>query len=75
MTVKQICNYYDFKEDNPEFFEGVNLSKLFKMGEHDILSVPPYRDQLGRRLLLYRIGIMHFSPCKSCKIYLIFCFR
>ncbi|XP_049821830.1 clavesin-2-like [Aethina tumida] len=51
-----ICNYYDFKEDNPEFFEGVNLSKLFKMGEHDILSVPPYRDQLGRRLLLYRIG-------------------
>lgn len=47
-------NYYQFKETNPEFFDGVSLTKLSKL--HDVIIVPPYREQTGRRILLYRMG-------------------
>ncbi|XP_030761144.1 clavesin-2-like [Sitophilus oryzae] len=53
---KLLVNYYEFKEDNPEFFENVNLFKLLGIGCDNILTVPPYREQTGRRILLYRIG-------------------
>lgn len=49
-------NYYEFKENNPEFFENVNLKTLVKIGEDAVITVPPYREQNGRRILLYRIG-------------------
>ncbi|KAJ8973507.1 hypothetical protein NQ317_006497 [Molorchus minor] len=49
-------NYYQFKENNPEFYDGVNLKNLLRIGEDDIITVPPYRDQTGRRILLYRLG-------------------
>ncbi|XP_074039986.1 alpha-tocopherol transfer protein [Leptinotarsa decemlineata] len=51
-----LVNYYNFKEDNPEFYEGVNLRSLLKVGEDSIIIVPPYREQTGRRILLYRMG-------------------
>ncbi|CAH1105866.1 unnamed protein product [Psylliodes chrysocephalus] len=53
---RMLVNYYDFKESNPEFYKGVNLKKLLKMGDDAIISVPPYREQAGRRILLYRMG-------------------
>lgn len=56
----QFVNYYDFKENNPEFFDGVNLKSLLRIGCDDIITVPPYREQTGRRILLYRIG-KHYS--------------
>ncbi|XP_025835316.1 clavesin-1 [Agrilus planipennis] len=49
-------NYYNFKENNPEIFEGVNLMKLQELGTTNIITVPPYREQTGRRILLYRMG-------------------
>ncbi|KAJ8950104.1 hypothetical protein NQ318_017829, partial [Aromia moschata] len=51
-----LVNYYQFKEDNPEFYDGVNLRQLLRMGDDAIITVPPYREQNGRRILLYRIG-------------------
>ncbi|XP_017777007.1 PREDICTED: alpha-tocopherol transfer protein-like [Nicrophorus vespilloides] len=52
-----LVNYYNFKENNPEFVEDVNLKHLQRIGDDDIITVPPYREQNGRRILLYRIGI------------------
>ncbi|XP_050309796.1 clavesin-2-like [Anthonomus grandis grandis] len=49
-------NYYRFKENNPEFFDGVQLKNLLEIGCDDIITVPPYREQTGRRILLYRMG-------------------
>ncbi|XP_018569342.1 alpha-tocopherol transfer protein-like [Anoplophora glabripennis] len=57
-----LVNYYTFKENNPEFYEGVNLRQLLKMGDDSIITVPPYREQTGRRILLYRIE--HWDPEK-----------
>ncbi|CAG9864382.1 unnamed protein product [Phyllotreta striolata] len=51
-----LVNYYEFKENNPEFYTGVNLKNLLRMGDDAIITVPPYREQTGRRILLYRIG-------------------
>lgn len=52
----QLVNYYTFKENNPQFYEGVNLRCLLKAGDDAIITVPPYREQTGRRILLYRLG-------------------
>ncbi|KAL1500879.1 hypothetical protein ABEB36_006303 [Hypothenemus hampei] len=49
-------NYYNFKEDNPKFYENVDLKRLLRIACDDIITVPPYREQTGRRILLYRIG-------------------
>lgn len=51
-----LCNYYDFKEANTVFFKDVSLLGLKRMGDDDVITVWPYRDQLGRRALLYRMG-------------------
>ncbi|XP_026488006.2 alpha-tocopherol transfer protein-like [Vanessa tameamea] len=51
-----MVNYYQFKEDYPELFENVYPLDLRRIGDANVIAVPPYRDQTGRRLLLYRIG-------------------
>ncbi|XP_049882132.1 alpha-tocopherol transfer protein-like [Pectinophora gossypiella] len=51
-----MVNYYQFKEENPELFENVYPMDLRHIGDAKVMSVPPYRDQDGRRLLLYRLG-------------------
>lgn len=52
----QFVNYHEFKENNPEFFENVELLHLKKLGDNELITVPPYREQTGRRMLLYRMG-------------------
>ncbi|KRT82609.1 CRAL-TRIO domain containing protein, partial [Oryctes borbonicus] len=51
---KLVVNYYSYKEQNPEFFDNVHLGHLVRLGK--VIIVPPYREQTGRRILLYRIG-------------------
>ncbi|XP_077300130.1 alpha-tocopherol transfer protein-like isoform X2 [Arctopsyche grandis] len=51
-----LVNYYLFKEDNPQYHLDVEPLKLRHIGDDDVLSVPPYREQTGRRLMIYRIG-------------------
>ncbi|XP_026469368.1 alpha-tocopherol transfer protein-like [Ctenocephalides felis] len=57
-----MVKYYNFKEDNPEYHEDVNPLDLRHIGEDDIMTVLPYREQTGRRILLYRIG--NWDPSK-----------
>ncbi|XP_045511828.1 alpha-tocopherol transfer protein-like isoform X1 [Pieris brassicae] len=51
-----MVNYYRFKDEYPELVENVYPLDFRNIGDANILSVPPYRDQDGRRLMLYRIG-------------------
>lgn len=55
-----MVNYYEFKKNNPNFFEDVDLLYLMQIGDDGIISVPPYKEQSGRRLLIYRLGIYNF---------------
>ncbi|XP_068621340.1 alpha-tocopherol transfer protein-like [Battus philenor] len=51
-----MVNYYRFKQENSALFDNVHPFSLRHIGESDVLNVPPYYDQNGRRLLIYRIG-------------------
>ncbi|XP_053600164.1 alpha-tocopherol transfer protein isoform X1 [Plodia interpunctella] len=51
-----MVNYYQFKEDNPDLFENVFPLDLRCIGDANVIAVPPYRDQNGRRLIHFRIG-------------------
>ncbi|KAI5634524.1 CRAL/TRIO domain-containing protein [Phthorimaea operculella] len=51
-----IVNYYNFREENPELFDNIFPLDLRQIGDSNVIAVPPYRDQNGRRLMLYRIG-------------------
>lgn len=51
-----LVNYYRFKENNPAFHKNVRPLDLGFIGDDDVLSIPPYREQTGRRLMIYRIG-------------------
>lgn len=52
----QFVNYHEFRENNPEFFEGVELKDLRDIGEEKIINVPPYREQTGRRMMVFKMG-------------------
>ncbi|CAG4997994.1 unnamed protein product [Parnassius apollo] len=51
-----MVNYYKFRKENSELFENVYPLNLRHIGDANILAAPPYHDQNGRRLLIYRIG-------------------
>lgn len=57
-----MTRYYEFKEQNPELYKEVRPLNLKYIGDQDIISVTPYRDQLGRRIIIYRIG--NWKPSK-----------
>jgi len=50
-----MCRYYQFRATNKKFYEGVHPVRLRSLGDDEIVSVPPYRDQNGRRLIVYKI--------------------
>lgn len=58
----QLCRYYEFRDSNPELHIDVNPFSLTRLGEDDIVSVTPYRDQVGRRVMIYKIG--NWRPSK-----------
>ncbi|KZC14220.1 PREDICTED: alpha-tocopherol transfer protein-like [Dufourea novaeangliae] len=51
-----IVNYYNFKEQHPEIHQDVNPVKMNHIGEDDVMTVPPYRTQCGRRMMIFRLG-------------------
>lgn len=59
---KLMCRYYQFRAQNTQFYLGVHPIKLRSLGDEEIVSVPPYRDQDGRRLIIYKIG--NWRPSK-----------
>lgn len=62
MPFLQLCRYCEFRESNPELHVDVHPFLLTKLGEDDIVSVTPYRDQNGRRIMIYRFG--NWRPSK-----------
>ncbi|KAF5274939.1 hypothetical protein FQR65_LT04280 [Abscondita terminalis] len=59
---KLLVNYYKFKENNPEFFEDVDFEVIHNVVKDQIITVPPYREQTGRRVMLFRMGL--WDPAK-----------
>lgn len=51
-----MCHYYKFRQQNKSYYEKVRPAALKFIGEADILTVTPYRDQKGHRILIYRFG-------------------
>uniref|UniRef100_A0A182VUK4 CRAL-TRIO domain-containing protein n=1 Tax=Anopheles minimus TaxID=112268 RepID=A0A182VUK4_9DIPT len=51
-----MVRYYAFRESNPEFYENVNPMSLRSLGDDDIISISPYRDQEGRRVICFKFG-------------------
>ncbi|KRF77805.1 alpha-tocopherol transfer protein isoform X2 [Drosophila virilis] len=56
-SYKLICNYYKFREENKSYYEKVRPLDLRHLGDENILTVTPYRDQLGHRILIYHFGL------------------
>ena len=51
-----MVNYYNFKENNPEIRNSLNPLNMKHIGGDNVLSVLPYREQTGRRIMIYKIG-------------------
>ncbi|XP_043593999.1 alpha-tocopherol transfer protein-like isoform X1 [Bombus pyrosoma] len=51
-----IVNYCTFKEEHPEIHQDVCPLEMKHIGEDDVMSVPAYRTQDGRRIMIYRLG-------------------
>ncbi|PNF14739.1 hypothetical protein B7P43_G08927 [Cryptotermes secundus] len=49
-------NYYSFKENNQELHEDVHPMNMRFIGDAEVLSVLPYREQTGRRIMIYKLG-------------------
>ncbi|XP_076764326.1 alpha-tocopherol transfer protein isoform X2 [Xylocopa sonorina] len=53
---RMIVNYYNFKEEHPEIHQDVNPMEMKHIGDDDVMTVPAYRTQCGRRMMIYRLG-------------------
>nr|CAD7597207.1 unnamed protein product [Timema genevievae] len=60
--VSMMTRYYQFKENNPEMHDEVNPFHLKFIGDDDVLSVLPYREQTGRRIMIYKIDRLYSEP-------------
>lgn len=52
----QIKRYYAFKVKHSEIYDNLIPSKETNIFKQNILVVFPYRDQLGRRILVLELG-------------------
>ncbi|XP_075151325.1 alpha-tocopherol transfer protein [Haematobia irritans] len=68
-SYKLLSNYYKFREQNKIFFEKVRPLDLSYIASKDIVHVTPYRDQCGRRIMIYRFGIWKPSEVKTDDIF------
>ncbi|XP_024878443.1 alpha-tocopherol transfer protein-like [Temnothorax curvispinosus] len=53
---KLIVNYYNFKEEHPEIHQMMSSTEMRYIGDDNVITVPPYRTQCGRRVMIYRFG-------------------
>lgn len=51
-----MCRYTHFREENIHWVDKVHPLTLQSLGEEDIMTTTPYRDQTGKRMLIYRFG-------------------
>ncbi|XP_055389371.1 clavesin-2-like [Condylostylus longicornis] len=55
-SYKLLCNYCNFRNANRDLYEKLHPLDLKDIGEADVVTVTPYKDQLGRRIMIYRFG-------------------
>lgn len=55
-NIMQLLRYHRFREANPDLHVNVRPMSLLQLGEEDIVSVAPFKDQRGRRMMFYKIG-------------------
>ncbi|XP_055920647.1 clavesin-1-like [Eupeodes corollae] len=55
-TYKLLYNYYSFRKDNKILHDNVRCVDLMSLAEQEILTVTPYREQNGRRIMILRFG-------------------
>lgn len=58
---KLLCRYTHFRENNKHWIEKVKPLSLKSLGEENIMTVTPYRDQTGKRMLIYRVCLLMHS--------------
>ncbi|XP_043466265.1 alpha-tocopherol transfer protein-like isoform X2 [Leptopilina heterotoma] len=51
-----VVNYYNFKEEHHTIHKNVNPLEMRHIGDDDVMTVPAYRTQCGRRMMIFRIG-------------------
>ncbi|XP_037960415.1 alpha-tocopherol transfer protein [Teleopsis dalmanni] len=56
LSYKLMSNYYKFREHNKSYYEKVRPLDLKFVGDDNIVTVTPYRDQHGHRIIIYRFG-------------------
>jgi len=54
--VLQVKRYYQFKQKHCNLYDGLVPTKNKNIFDHNILTVLPNRDQLGRRILILELG-------------------
>lgn len=52
----QLKNYTRLRQHNPELHDNINPMRLISLGEDDVVSVAPFKDQHQRRIMFYKIG-------------------
>lgn len=52
----QFVNYYRFRENHPDYYT-INPLDLSFIADSEVLSVLPYKEQTGRRILIYKLGM------------------
>jgi hypothetical protein len=52
---KLLCRYTHFRENNKHWIENVRPLSLKSLGEEKIMTTTPYRDQTGKRMLIYQV--------------------
>lgn len=55
----QFVNYYRFRESHPDYYT-INPLDLSFIADLEVLSVLPYKEQTGRRILIYKLGMYSF---------------
>lgn len=58
----QLCRYMQLREENAHWIDNVNPLNLTVLGDENIMTTTPYRDQTGKRMLIYRFG--NWKPSK-----------
>lgn len=53
---KLLCRYTKFREENKHWIDNVKPLSLKSLGEENIMTTTPYRDQTGKRMLIYRVS-------------------
>ncbi|XP_037024683.1 clavesin-1-like isoform X2 [Bradysia coprophila] len=59
---KLLVRYHEFRESNQDLYLNVDPLSLTHLGENDIVSVTPYYDQNGRRMMFHKVG--NWKPSK-----------